>query len=127
MWCKSAVNRNFLSLLAVRMAYLGLKKEAAPGVDGETWQHLQRPMRLGQQHCSNPLYFWESFRGPPTVRSASQPTGMRQPHPIYAALLMNKSYDSSQRLNVIIHPDAQALRTDAARGQNGSCWVSTSP
>ena len=23
----------------LRMAYLGLKKEAAPGVDGETWQH----------------------------------------------------------------------------------------
>ena len=38
------------------MAYLGLKKEAAPGVDGETWRHygeeleknLQRPLRKAE-------------------------------------------------------------------------------
>ena len=47
---------------------------------------------------------------------------MRQLHPSHAALLMNKPDDSSQRFNVIIHPDAQVLRADPALGKNGSCF-----
>src|SRR6266404_7991468 len=46
---------------------------------------------------------------------------MRQLHPSYAALLMNKPDDSSQRLHVIIHPDAQVLRTNPALRKNRSC------
>src|ERR1700682_6220410 len=54
--------------------------------------------------------------------SAGLATGMRQLHPSHAALLMNKPHDSSQRFNVIVHPDAQVLRTDPALGKNGSCF-----
>src|SRR6266403_1959534 len=54
--------------------------------------------------------------------SARLATGMRQLHPSHAAFLMNKPDDSSQRVNVIIHPDAQVLRTDPALGKNGRCF-----
>jgi hypothetical protein len=43
---------------------------------------------------------------------------MRQLHASNTALLMNKADDSSQRLNVIVTPDAQILRTNAAFRQN---------
>src|SRR5882762_3419123 len=59
--------------------------------------------------------------------SAGLATGMRQLHPSHAALLMNKPDDSSQRINVIIHPDAQVLRTDPALGKNGSCFGKYQP
>src|SRR5260370_503274 len=35
---------------------------------------------------------------------------------------MNKADDSRQRLNVIVHPDAQVLRTDPSLGKNCSCF-----
>ena len=36
----------------LRMAYLGLKKEAAPGVDGETWQHYGEALEANLQDLS---------------------------------------------------------------------------
>src|SRR5260370_27414411 len=54
--------------------------------------------------------------------SARLATGMRQLHPSHASLRMNKPDDSSQRLHLIIHPDAQVLRTDPALGKNGRCF-----
>ena len=36
----------------LRMAYLGLKKEAAPGVDGETWQHYGEALETNLQDLS---------------------------------------------------------------------------
>src|SRR5882672_7614297 len=53
--------------------------------------------------------------------SAGLATGMRQLHPSHTALLMNKPDDSSQWLNVIVHPDAQVLRTNPALRKNRSC------
>src|SRR5260370_30403126 len=35
---------------------------------------------------------------------------------------MNTADDSRQRLNVIVHPDAQVLRTDPSLGKNCSCF-----
>src|ERR1700675_4415976 len=35
---------------------------------------------------------------------------------------MNEPDDSSQWCNVIVHPDAQVLRTNAAFGKNCSCF-----
>src|SRR6266852_2698497 len=35
---------------------------------------------------------------------------------------MNEADDSRQRLNVIVHPDAQVLRTDPSLGKNCSCF-----
>ena len=39
----------------LRMAYLGLKKEAAPGVDGETWQHYGETLEANLQDLSHRL------------------------------------------------------------------------
>src|SRR5258708_26889505 len=47
---------------------------------------------------------------------------MRQLHSSHTALFMNKAHNSRQRLNVIVHPDAQVLRTDPSLGKNCSCF-----
>jgi len=39
----------------LRMAYFGLKKEAAPGVDGETWQHYGETLEANLQDLSHRL------------------------------------------------------------------------
>src|SRR5664279_1417109 len=46
---------------------------------------------------------------------------MGQLHPGHTTLLMNEADDSGQRRNVIVTPDTQVLRADAALGNNGSC------
>jgi group II intron reverse transcriptase/maturase len=40
---------------ALRTAYLGLKREAAPGVDGETWQHYGEVLEDNLQNLSHRL------------------------------------------------------------------------
>ena len=35
----TALLHHIVNLETLRMAYFSLKKEAAPGVDGETWRH----------------------------------------------------------------------------------------
>jgi hypothetical protein len=37
----------------LREAYFSLKREAAPGVDGETWRHLERTWRNISRSCPN--------------------------------------------------------------------------
>src|SRR6266478_1483417 len=76
----------------------------------------------GNDIIPTPFIFGNHSVAPPRCVSAGLATGMRQLHPSHAALLMNKPDDSSQRLNVIIHPDAQVLRTDTALGKNCSCF-----
>src|SRR5271167_266961 len=39
----------------LRMAYFGLKREAAPGVDGETWQHYGETLEANLQDLSHRL------------------------------------------------------------------------
>src|SRR5271167_4017214 len=53
--------------------------------------------------------------------------GMRQLHPSYTALLMNKPDDPGQWFIVIVTPDAKVLRADAGLGKNGSRLVSINP
>ena len=69
---------------------------------------LPAPCMFG--HCS------VTFPRPVRAGFAS---GVRQLHAGDAALLMNEPDDSSERLNVIVIPDAKILRTDAALGKNG--------
>jgi len=59
----------------LRMAYLGLKKEAAPGVDGETWQHYGEAVEVNLQDLSHRLKRG-AYRAQP-VRKCSfpRPTG----------------------------------------------------
>ncbi len=69
-----------------------------------------------------PITFGHHCVACPRPVGASLATGMRQLHPSHTALLMNKPDDSSQRLDVIVHPDAQVVGTDSALGKNCSCF-----
>ena len=91
-------------------------------VDRERSRHW---IVIGERQCArgNDVVPTTVTFGNPSVAcpwrvSAGLATRMRQLHPSYAALLMNKPDDSSQRLNVIIHPDAQVLRANPALGKN---------
>src|SRR5260370_1946368 len=76
----------------------------------------------GNDIVPSPFTFGDRSAACPWPVGAGLATGMRQLHPSHAALLMNKPDDSSQRLNVIVHPDAQVLRTNPALGKNSSCF-----
>ena len=41
----TALLHHIYNLDTLRMAYFSLKKEAAPGVDGETWRHYGEELR----------------------------------------------------------------------------------
>src|SRR5229473_2068500 len=95
-------------------------------VDRERSRHR---IVIGESQCTRSndivpasIIFGDHSLTCPRPVSAGLATGVRQLHPSHAALLMNKPGDSSQRLNVIVHPDAQVLRTNPALGKNGRCF-----
>jgi len=51
----TALLHHIYSLETLRMAYLLLKKEAAPGVDGETWRHYGETREENLQDLSHRL------------------------------------------------------------------------
>src|ERR1700719_2115430 len=51
----TALLHHIYNLETLRMAYFCLKKEAAPGVDGETWQHYVETLEDNLQHLSHRL------------------------------------------------------------------------
>jgi retron-type reverse transcriptase len=51
----TALLHHVYNLETLRMAYFGLKKEAAPGVDGETWQHYGEALESNLQDLSHRL------------------------------------------------------------------------
>src|SRR5277367_906624 len=86
-------------------------------IDGERSGHWI----VGEGQCTRgndivPASF--SFRDPsvtcPRAVGARLATGVRQLQSSHAALLMNKPDDSSEWLDVLVHPDAQVLRADSA-------------
>src|SRR6266436_1085570 len=91
-------------------------------------ERLRHRIVIGERQCarSNDIppstTFGDRSVACPRPVGAGLATGMRQLHPSHAALLMNKPDDSSQRLNVIVHPDTQVVRTDTALGKNCSCF-----
>src|SRR6267378_3190915 len=97
-------------------------------------ERLRHRIVIGESQCTRgndivppSTTFGDRSVACPRPVGAGLATGMRQLHPSHAALLMNKPDDSSQRINVIIHPDAQVLRTDPALGKNGSCFGKYQP
>src|SRR6202167_4009591 len=62
-----------------------------------------------------------SVTGPGCV-GAGLATGVRQLHPGYCSLFMDKPDDSRQWRNMIVFPDSQILRTDASLGKNCRCF-----
>jgi RNA-directed DNA polymerase len=51
----TALSHHIYPLEALRTAYLYLKREAAPGVDGETWRHYGEDLELNLQGLSHRL------------------------------------------------------------------------
>ena len=51
----TALLHHIYNLDTLRMAYFGLKKEAAPGVDGETWRHYGEELGTNLQDLSERL------------------------------------------------------------------------
>src|ERR1700737_905427 len=48
----TALLHHIYNLDTLRMAYFSLKKEAAPGVDGETWRHYGEQLETNLQNLS---------------------------------------------------------------------------
>src|SRR5271165_6071369 len=51
----TALLHHIYNLETLRMAYFSLKKEAAPGVDGETWRHYGEQLEVNLQDLSERL------------------------------------------------------------------------
>src|SRR2546430_9418336 len=51
----TALLHHIYNLETLRMAYFSLKKEAAPGVDGETWRHYGEELEKNLQDLSERL------------------------------------------------------------------------
>ena len=51
----TALLHHIYNLETLRMAYFGLKKEAAPGMDGETWRHYGEELERNLQGLSERL------------------------------------------------------------------------
>jgi RNA-directed DNA polymerase len=51
----TALLHHIYNLETLRMAYFSLKKEAAPGVDGETWRHYGEQLEMNLQDLSDRL------------------------------------------------------------------------
>jgi RNA-directed DNA polymerase len=51
----TALLHHIYNLDTLRMAYFGLKKEASPGVDGETWRHYGEELEVNLQDLSERL------------------------------------------------------------------------
>jgi len=51
----TALLHHIYNLETLRMAYFSLKKEAAPGVDGETWRHYGEELEINLQDLSERL------------------------------------------------------------------------
>src|ERR1700730_16743858 len=51
----TALLHHIYNLETLRMAYFSLKKEAAPGVDGETWRHYGEQLEVNLQELSERL------------------------------------------------------------------------
>src|SRR5438046_9588563 len=51
----TALLHHIYNLETLRMAYFSLKKEAAPGVDGETWRHYGERLEANLQNLSERL------------------------------------------------------------------------
>src|SRR5947208_3664580 len=51
----TALLHHIYNLETLRLAYFGLKREAAPGVDGETWRHYGEELEKNLQDLSERL------------------------------------------------------------------------
>jgi hypothetical protein len=72
----TALLHHIYNLDTLRMAYFRLKKEAAPGVDGETWRHYGEQLEVNLQDLSERLKRG-AYRAKPDVRVSGPDPSVR--------------------------------------------------
>src|ERR1700747_1885746 len=84
----TALLHHIYNLETLRMAYFALKKEAAPGVDGETWRHYSEELGKNLQDLSERLKRG-AYRAKPVRRVYIAKTDGRQ-RPLGVPVLEDK-------------------------------------
>src|SRR5262252_8831677 len=84
----TALLHHIYNLETLRMAYFSLKKEASPGVDGETWQHYGEELASNLQDLSERLKRG-AYRAKPVRRVYIAKTDGRQ-RPLGVPVLEDK-------------------------------------
>ena len=89
----------------LRTAYLGLKKEASPGVDGQTWQHYGEDLEQNLQDLSHKLKRG-AYRAKPVRRAYIDKTDGRK-RPLGVPVLEDKIVQRAtvEVLNAIYETD----------------------
>src|SRR6202051_1291313 len=101
----TALLHHIYNLEALRMAYFSLKKEAAPGVDGETWRHYGETLEDNLQDLS-PRARRGAYRAKP-VRRVYIPKADGRQRPLGVTALEDKIVQRAavERLNAICETD----------------------
>jgi group II intron reverse transcriptase/maturase len=101
----TALLHHIYNLETLRTAYLGLKKEAAPGVDGETWRHYGEALEDNLQDLSHRLKRG-AYRAKP-VRRTYIPKGDGRQRPLGVPVLEDKIVQRAtvEVLNAIYETD----------------------
>jgi len=101
----TALLHHVYNLEALRAAYLGLKREAAPGVDGETWRHYGEELEANLQDLSDRLKRG-AYRAKP-VRRVYIPKADGRQRPLGVTALEDKLVQRSavEVLNAIYETD----------------------
>jgi RNA-directed DNA polymerase len=127
----TALLHHIYNLETLRMAYFSLKKEAAPGVDGETWRHYGEELEKNLQDLSERLKRG-AYRAKP-VRRVYIPKADGRQRPLGVTALEDKIVQRAavEVLNAIYETDflgfsvhraaadgPQAIAGQAASGEN---------
>ena len=101
----TALLHHIYNLETLRMAYFGLKKEAAPGVDGETWRHYGETLEDNLQDLSHRLQRG-GYRAKPVRRAYIDKTDGRK-RPLGVPVLEDKIVQRAtvEVLNAIYETD----------------------
>ena len=101
----TALLHHLYNLETLRMAYFRLKKEAAPGVDGETWRHYGEQLEVNLQDLSERLKRG-AYRAKPVRRVYLAKTDGRQ-RPLGVPVLEDKIVQRAtvEVLNAIYETD----------------------
>ena len=101
----TALLHHIYNLETLRMAYFALKKEAAPGVDGETWRHYGEELEMNLQNLSERLKRG-AYRAKPVRRVYIAKTDGRQ-RPLGVPVLEDKIVQRAavEVLNAIYETD----------------------
>jgi Retron-type reverse transcriptase len=113
----TALLHHIYNLETLRMAYFSLKKEAAPGVDGETWRHYGEQLERNLQDLSERLKRG-AYRAKP-VRRVYIPKADGRQRPLGVPVLEDKIVQRAavEVLNAIYETDFSASRTGSDQGE----------